>query len=302
MTDPSAPPLLAARKEVLIVSGMSGAGKSSALKSLEDMGFEAVDNLPLWLLPNLISLSPEAEGGMEMPNRMAIGIDSRTRAFDPEKLLALIEAMRQEPQFDISLLFLDCSAETLMRRYTETRRRHPMAVDRPVMDGIMRERHLMQGLRTHAEFVIDTGSMTGHDLKRLLTGQFGVSTDDRLTVTVLSFSYAKGLPREADIVIDVRFLQNPHYVDELRPLTGRDADVGRYIEGDPAFKPFFESLTALMLSLLPRYQGEGKSYLTIAFGCTGGRHRSVYLTEKLATVLTEKGYHPGVLHRELPSE
>ena len=294
------------RKHVLIVTGMSGAGKSSALKVLEDIGYEVVDNLPTWLLPSLLKPAAEAveedTGGTGLPDRLALGLDSRTRAFDPEALLGLVDTLRARPGMEINVLFLDCSTDALLRRYTETRRRHPLAADRPVMDGIVRERALLKNLLDRAEFVIDTATMTVHDLKRLLTGQFGSKGEDALTITVTSFSYAKGLPREADIVFDVRFLRNPHYVDELRPLTGLDPQVGAYIEADPAFWPFFESLTALMLSLLPRYQGEGKSYLTIAFGCTGGRHRSVFLTEKLASVLEERGYHPGRIHRNLPEE
>lgn len=288
-------------RHVLVVTGMSGAGKSSALKALEDIGYDVVDNMPPWLLPALLK-PPAMADSQNIPDRLALGLDSRTRDFDPEELLAMVEGLRAADGMEIDLLFLDCGTEALLRRYTETRRRHPLAADRPVMDGIARERVLLARLLDKARFVIDTGSMTVHDLKRLLTGQFGTQEEGQLTITVTSFSYAKGLPREADIVFDVRFLRNPHYDDALRPKTGKDPDVGAHIEEDPAFWPFFESLTALMLSLLPRYQGEGKSYLTIAFGCTGGRHRSVFLAEKLATVLEEKGYHPGKIHRDLPDE
>jgi UPF0042 nucleotide-binding protein len=288
-------------RHLLVVTGMSGAGKSSALRALEDIGYDVVDNMPAWLLPPLLR-PPGATDGQNIPDRLAVGLDSRTRDFDPDALLEMVEGLRGADGLEIDLLFLDCGTEALLRRYTETRRRHPLAADRPVMDGITRERALLTRLLGKARFVIDTGSMTVHDLKRLLTGQFGTHERGQITITVSSFSYAKGLPREADIVFDVRFLRNPHYDDALRPKTGLDPEVGAHIEEDPAFWPFFESLTALMLSLLPRYQGEGKSYLTIAFGCTGGRHRSVFLAEKLAAVLEEKGYHPGRIHRDLPED
>lgn len=285
-------------KKVLIVTGMSGAGKSSALKALEDLGYEAVDNLPLSLLPNVLSLTPAPQPDMAEPRAMALGIDSRTRAFNPEHLLALLDSVAAQPEVDISLLFLDCSTETLVRRFTETRRRHPLAADRPVMDGIARERTLMQPLQERADLVIDTGTLSVHELKRLLTAQFGLDEAGQLTITVTSFSYGKGLPREADIVFDMRFLANPHYDEALRPLSGRDPDVGAFIQADPAFAPFLDSMTRLVLLLLPRYQGEGKAYLTIAFGCTGGRHRSVFMAEKLRGVLAEHGYEAGIIHRD----
>lgn len=298
MSDDAPAPQQKEAKRVLVVTGMSGAGKTTALKALEDLGYEAVDNLPLSLLPNFLTLAPAPQGDMEEPQAMAVGLDSRTRAFNPEHLLGLLDTMEKQPEVEVSLVFLDCSTETLVRRFTETRRRHPLAADRPVMDGIVRERKLMQPLLDRADVVIDTGTLSGHELKRLLTAQFGLGEEGQLTITVTSFSYAKGLPREADIVFDMRFLRNPHYEAALRPLTGRDSAVGDFVEGDPAFAPVFENLSRLVLSLLPRYQGEGKAYLTIAFGCTGGRHRSVFLAEKLGAVLEGHGYHPGIIHRD----
>jgi UPF0042 nucleotide-binding protein len=279
---------------VVLVTGMSGAGRTTALKALEDLGFEAVDNLPARLLGNLV------RPGDHLERDLAVGIDCRTRAFDPMRLRRQITTGLHEESPNFRLLFLDCEDEVLRRRFTETRRRHPLALDRPVTDGIAHERQLMAPLREQADLVLDTSQLTPADLRRLVTGHFARPAEESLTVSVLSFAYRNGLPREADLVIDVRFLVNPHYVDELRPLTGRDPSVQSYIERDPAYTSLLERLDALLLPLLPSYQREGKSYLTIAFGCTGGRHRSVMIAERFAERLRAAGWSVVLTHRDVP--
>ena len=286
----------AARRRLLLVTGLAGAGRSTALKCLEDHGFEAVDNLPLALLPHLVS-GVSAAGAA--PRSLAIGIDSRTRDFTAEGLVALLQEMKSDPALDVRLLFLDCDDETLRRRFTETRRRHPLAPDRPVSDGIAQERRLMFPLQQVADLVIDTSDRTIGDFKALLALELGLEGKNELAVTVISFSYRHGLPREADLVFDVRFLDNPHYDPALRPLTGEDERVGQAVESDPAFDGFFAGMTGLLLPLLPGFEREGKSYLTIAIGCTGGRHRSVHVARRLAHWLDEKGRSAVLRHRDL---
>jgi RNase adapter protein RapZ len=267
---------------LLVVTGMSGAGRSSALKALEDMGYEAVDNVPLSLLPSLVG--PQAT---QMP--LAVGVDVRTRDFAVPRLVEALERMVAEHGLDLTLVFLDCDDELLERRYTETRRRHPLAAERPVADGIQLERQRVWPLRGRADLVIDSSALTPADLKRLLHGHFALDTAPGISIFVTSFAYRHGLPRDADLVFDVRFLRNPHYVDALRQKTGRDAEVGAYIEADPDFHRLFDALAGWLDELLPRYEREGKSYLTIAFGCTGGRHRSVFCAERFAARLRRNG-------------
>jgi RNase adapter protein RapZ len=213
------------RQRLLVVTGMSGAGRSTALKALEDMGYEAVDNLPLSLLPNLI-------GPRAMKASLAIGVDVRTRDFAVPALLKALDELVQGKNVELKMVFLDCDDDRLERRYTETRRRHPLAAERPVADGVRIERQRLWPLRDRADLVIDTSSLTPADLKRQLQGHFGLETAPGIAIFVTSFSYRHGLPRDADLVFDMRFLQNPHYVAELRPLTGRDRAVGEFIEAD----------------------------------------------------------------------
>ncbi|HET6518678.1 MAG TPA: RNase adapter RapZ [Geminicoccaceae bacterium] len=279
---------------VLLVTGLSGAGRSTALKALEDFGFEAVDNLPVGLLRTLLRPSERLE------RDLAIGIDSRSRAFDPAELLRQLEPLLHRRDLRVRLIYLDCEDQALLRRFTETRRRHPLALDRPVADGIARERRLMEGLRDRADLVIDTSQLTPGDLRHLLAGHFGGPGDGALNLAVTSFSYGRGLPREADLVFDARFLRNPHYVDELRPLTGRDPRVQAYVEADPMFGPFIDALGDLLLMLLPCFRREGKSYLTVAIGCTGGRHRSVTIAERLGERLRAHGWPVVPHHRDAP--
>ncbi len=279
---------------IVLVTGMAGAGRTTALKALEDLGYEAVDNLPASLLDSL--LRPLDKGD----RHLAIGIDSRSRAFDPDALIARLNVDRDRPGADIQVLFLDCDDEILARRFTETRRRHPLAPDRSVADGIARERSLMATLGKSADLVIDTSHLSPGELRQLISGHFAVSADDQLAVSVVSFSYRKGLPREADLVFDVRFLANPHYDIRLRPMTGIDQPVQNFIDADPKFRKLLQDLEHFLLPLLPAYQLEGKSYLTIAFGCTGGRHRSIATAEIFAQRLRQAGWPAQIRHRDTP--
>jgi RNase adapter protein RapZ len=275
-----------------VVTGMSGAGHSTALKLLEDMGYEAIDNLPLSLLATVI-------GAQATRSPLAVGVDVRTRDFAVPALVEALDRLVADHNLDLRMVFLDCDDELLARRYTETRRRHPLAADRPVADGIRLERQRLWPLRGRADLVIDSSALTPADLKRVLDGHFALEGAPAIAVFVTSFSYRHGLPRDADLVFDVRFLRNPHYVDALRPKTGRDADVGAYIEADPDFPHLFAGLCQWLDEVLPRYEREGKSYLTIAIGCTGGRHRSVYVAERLAAWFSSKGRRVDLAHRDL---
>ena len=281
---------------VVIVTGMSGAGRSTALKALEDLGYEAVDNLPLSLLSSL--LTPGTGGGRPL----AIGVDARTRDFGAAPFLEELDGLIRMEAFRVRLLFLDCDSEVLQRRFSETRRRHPVTPDRRVTDGIAHERTLLAPLRDRADEVIDTTDMTIGELKRLLDSNYALERAPGLAVFVTSFAYRHGLPHEADLVFDVRFLQNPHYVDELRSQSGLDRPVGDFIEQDPDLEEYFRHLTQLLEPLLPRFDAEGKSYLTIAVGCTGGKHRSVYTAERLGAWLAEKGERVSVNHRDLKQD
>lgn len=288
----------AERRHVVLVTGLAGAGRSTALKCLEDIGYEAVDNMPLDLLPHLLAGLAQASLP-DMGKPIALGIDSRTSGFSSDGFIRLVQQLKKDRRLRVSLVFLDCDDDVLQRRYTETRRRHPLAQDRPVVDGIQRERQLMHPVKGEADIVLDTSESAIGDLKAMLAGHFGLDAQPDLAVTVLSFSYKQGLPREADLVFDVRFLENPHYDPTLRPLTGEDAAVGRAIEADPAFPGFFAALTSLLWPLLPGYEDEGKSYLTIAIGCTGGRHRSVFVAGKLAQWFKERGRTVTLRHRDV---
>lgn len=279
---------------IVLVTGMSGAGRTTALKVLEDLGYEAVDNLPATLLGNLV------RPGDRVERDLAIGIDCRTRAFDPVRLGQQLAERSGTGNANIRLLFLDCDDEILRRRFTETRRRHPLDPDRPLTDGILRERSLMAPLREWADVIIDTSQLTPTDLRRLIAGHFAPGVAPRITLSVISFGYRHGLPREADLVFDVRFLANPHYVDELRPKTGCDPAVRAYVEADPDYPLLLEQLGSLLIRLLPSYQREGKSYLTIAFGCTGGRHRSIVVAEHFASRLRAAGWPVSLFHRDTP--
>ena len=288
-----------APKRILLVTGLSGAGKSTALRTLEDIGWEVVDNLPLSLLEHLLS-TPLAKGAAKNRRPLAIGIDSRTRDFDAHRIVQQIKALASDHKYPVETLYLDCAGTELLRRYSETRRRHPLAADRPATDGIAAERELMEPLRRWSDHIIDTTDTDTNALQQQIRTRFGAESDAP-TLHIMSFGFARGLPRNADTVFDMRFLRNPHWVDELRPQTGLDKPVGDYIAGDPAYAEAVERIEGLLLTLLPRYRAEGKSYVSIGFGCTGGRHRSVHVAERVAARLREAGFSPTVEHRDLAS-
>jgi len=295
----------ARRPPVILVTGMAGAGRSLALNYFEDLGYEAVDNLPISMLRMLIRTSiadrAAARDDPSLPpiRPLAFGIDTRTRGFSAEHLVAEAAALKARDDCESHVLFLDCDDDVLIRRFEETRRRHPLAADRPVSDGIQIERAMLSPLREAADLVIDTSSLRPAELRALLDGRFGRDRSPGLTVTVISFSFKQGLPREADLVFDVRFLKNPYYDPALKPLDGRDPRVAAYIESDADFERFWSNLIRLLEPLLPRFLAEGKSYLTLGVGCTGGRHRSVFLAERLAAWLNGRGFHAGISHRDV---
>lgn len=295
-TPDSLPP---AKRRIVYVTGMAGAGMSTLLKTLEDLGYEAVDNLRTSMIPTLINQPSLGTGSRHDGRALAVGIDSRNVEFNAAELLFQLRQMRGRDDLDVTLVFLDCGDDALLRRFSETRRRHPLAIDRPVIDGIQRERELLTTLHDHADLVLDTSLLSLHELRRLAVGHFRLGAHGGLNIFVTSFSFRHGVPREADLLFDVRFLANPHWDAALRPLTGKDPAVGDYIARDPDFQPFMNGLTGLLNPLLPRYMQEGKSYLTIAIGCTGGRHRSVYIAEQLSTALATLGYIVGVSHRDV---
>lgn len=290
-TVPGAPP---ASQALVLVTGLSGAGKSSILHVLEDLGYETVDNPPLAILETLV-------GDDHAP--IAAGVDARSRGFDAEQALVAAKRLRERPGLSLTIVFATAEESILLRRYTETRRRHPMAPGGPagtrVQDGIARETALMSPLREAADLVVDTSDLPLPELRRLIEARFRLQDGPGLNILIQSFAYPRGLPREADLVFDMRFLRNPHYDTALRPLTGQDASVGAFIEADEAFPAFWSGLTGFLDPLLPRYVAEGKKYLTITFGCSGGRHRSVHVAERLAAHLGRQGWRVDLAHREL---
>ncbi|MEN3976512.1 RNase adapter RapZ [Emcibacter sp. SYSU 3D8] len=290
-----------ARTRIVLVTGLSGAGRSSALKALEDLGYEAVDNVPFSLVPNLVQPAGNDPADADI-GAVAVGIDCRTRLFSAERLERLMATLRARDDLEATLIFLDASDRVLNSRFTETRRRHPMAMDQPVQEGIDQERAMLAPVRQFADVLVDTSDLSSHDLRRIIRKQFDLETPHGIAITVTSFSFPRGLPRDADTVLDVRFLRNPHYVPELRPLSGRDAGVADYIRQDAEFEGFFTRMSDLILGLLPSYAREGKAYLTIAFGCTGGRHRSVFIAECLSSLLRDKGFGVTTVHRDADVE
>lgn len=283
----------APRRHLVLLTGLSGAGKTTVLKVLEDLGFETIDNLPLWMLEGLV-LADNAP-----PGRIAVAVDARTRDFSTVGLLALLERLRQSADLECRVLFLDCDNRELERRYKETRHLHPLAKDRLLEDGIRIDREWMDPILLAADQVVDTTGTGVADLGAIIRGQFGRPGNDTPVLFVNSFGFRGGLPRQADLVMDVRFLRNPHYEPTLKPLTGRDRRVADYVAEDADYEPFMDRFWDLLGWLLPRFRKEGKSYLTIAVGCTGGRHRSVCVAEELARRLRDAGWPVHLKHREL---
>jgi UPF0042 nucleotide-binding protein len=279
----------------IVLTGLSGAGKSQAIRALEDLGYFCVDNLPVALLPFMADF---ARQHATEHDRVAVVMDVREPRFTGE-FPAMYRSLRKAQDTVPMLIFLEASDAELVRRFSETRRPHPLAPDRSVTEGLAEERASLRPIKALADKVVDTTAMNVHELRKVfldvVAGRRQAST---LVLTVLSFGYHYGVPAESDLVFDVRFLKNPHYDPTLRPLTGRDPQVGRFIESDPAYAPFFASLAALLLPLLPCFEREGKSYVTIAIGCTGGRHRSVFIAERLAGWLAAHDRMVGVRHRD----
>ena len=281
-----------AGRRLVLVTGPSGAGRSTAVNVLEDLGFEAIDNLPLSLLPRLLD-------GPPIDRPMALGIDVRNRDFSTNGLIELIDDLSGQAALDVELLYLDCSADVLMRRYSETRRRHPMAPAESPQQGIEREFDLLVPIRARANILIDTSDLTPHDLRAEIEDWFDTESTQRLAVSIQSFSYKRGIPRGVDMILDCRFLRNPYWSETLRALDGRDPAVASFVAEDKRFVEFFDKVEALTQMLLPAYAEEGKAHLAIAFGCTGGQHRSVAVAEKLANALAATGWQVSIRHREL---
>lgn len=290
----------AAPQRILLVTGVLGAGKTTAMRALEDLGWEAVDNFPIRLLERLLETGP-GSARLDVGAPLAIGFDTRTRGFDPQGIIARVKALSQRSDLSITTLFLDCSGAELERRYNETRRPHPMSEDKPAESGISAERELLEPLRRWADVVISTSDYTTNDLQQAIRDLFRQTTPPRSVITINSFGFSRGTPPLADLVFDMRFLANPYWVEHLRPMTGQDAEIGDYIRQDPAFAEAFERIRDLLLLLLPRFEAQGKAYVNIAFGCTGGKHRSVFMAEQIASALREAGFSPTLLHRNLAS-
>lgn len=279
-------------QRLVLVTGPSGAGRSTAINVLEDLGFEAIDNLPLSLIPRLLD-------GPARPTPLALGLDVRNRDFSATNVIELIDRLTRDPRYAPEVLFLDCAWDVLVNRYNETRRRHPLAPNSSPLSGVQAEIDMLGPIRTRADVLVDTSELSPHDLKSELTRWFDIRSDRKLSVSLHSFSYKRGVPRGVDMMFDCRFLSNPHWRPELRAKTGQDADVQAYVESDNRFAEFFERVSGLIQFQLPAHIEEGKSHLAIGFGCTGGQHRSVTMAEKMAVALANAGWPVSIRHREL---
>ena len=279
--------------QLVILTGLSGSGKSTVLKTFEDLGFYCVDNMPVELIPTFSELRVHGSGEIE---RAALLVDAR-EGEQLERLPAIYRKLRREQQAE--LVFIEASDEALLRRFSETRRPHPLGHDRPVREGLRRERELMAPIRKLADVVLDTTKFNVHELRQFITQRFKNPDRRPLLVALVSFGYRFGIPADADLVFDVRFLPNPHFVPRLRRYSGRHPRVARYIRSFPQTGEFLRRIEGLLAYLIPHYIREGKSYLTIAFGCTGGRHRSVMLAEAVRRALGRRGYAAKVVHRDV---
>ena len=277
---------------LILVSGPAGAGRTTAIRSLEDLGFEAIDNLPLDLVKSVLKPKKASE-------KIAIGLDTRGRDFSVEGLLGLLKSLSNLEHVEFELLYLSCTMEVLLRRYSETRRRHPLADGKSPHEGIEQELILLEPIRHKANILIETSELTPHDLKASIKKFFLHTEENLLSISLKSFSYKRGLPRGTDMILDCRFLKNPHWQEELRDQTGLHFDVREFVASDPKFSEFIERVTKLLLFLLPSFKEEGKSSVEIGFGCTGGIHRSVAVTETVAKELEDSGWNVSIKHREI---
>lgn len=276
---------------LVLLTGPSGAGRSTALRALEDLGFEAIDNMPISLVSRLVAAP------LDRP--LALVLDPRNRDFAVNALLALVEDLAASPRFNFDLVYLDCPVANLIQRYSETRRRHPLSPDGTVRTGIELEARLMQPVRMRADVLVETGNMTPHDLRAHIQHLFGGLGANKMQVHLESFSYKRGIPAGVDLVFDCRFLNNPHWQPNLRSQDGRDPAVVDFILSDPRFPGFFRRVRDMVEFLLPEYAQEGKAQISVGFGCTGGQHRSVAMTEKLSNALAQSGWQVSKRHREL---
>ncbi|WP_444463861.1 RNase adapter RapZ [Rhodobacter capsulatus] len=276
---------------LVLVTGPSGAGRTTAIVALEDLGYEAINNLPLSLVPRLI------DGPLTRP--MALGIDVRNRDFSVAALIELIDWLTREPGLLLEVLYLDATPEALIRRYSETRRRHPLAPEAQPLSGIVQEFDMLAPIRVRADVLIDSSAMSPHDLRAEVGRWFDMGQISRLAISLHSFSYKRGVPRGLDMMFDCRFLANPHWVAALRPLTGLDPAVAAHVQGDARYQPFLQKVCDLLLFQLPAHLDEGKAHLAVGFGCTGGQHRSVAVTEAVAKALAQAHWQVSKRHREL---
>ena len=281
------------KRSVLLVTGLSGSGKSFALRTLEDMGYETIDNLPLSFLESV------ALSSRNVPRPLAVAVDVRTRDFSADHFLNVWKQIKADSDITSKMVFFECDDEVITQRYNESRRLHPLAHEKPVMDGIRIERHILSPLKVEADMVIDTSLLLTTELRGHLRRIFLPQKAPSLSIFITSFSFRHGLPREADMVFDARLLKNPYYVESLRPLSGEDEEVGDYIQKDDLFPSFSKSLQSLLSLSLPRFEEEGRAYLTLAVGCTGGQHRSVFIAKLLKDWLQEQKKHVKLRHRDL---
>lgn len=277
---------------LVLVTGPSGAGRSTAVNALEDLGYEVIDNLPLSLVPRLIEGPPTAQP-------IALGLDVRNRDFAASGLIELIDRLTRDPRVQLTVLYLDCQPAVLVQRYSETRRRHPLAPSDSPEEGIDREIDLLAPIKVRADHLIDTTDLTVHGLKAEVRRWFSQGQGPTMALSVQSFSYKRGVPRGVDMVFDCRFLRNPHWEPGLRALNGGDSPVLDFIGQDARYDPFIQKVSDLLTFLLPAHLAEGRSHVSIAFGCTGGQHRSVAVAEKIADTLVEEGWAVSKRHREL---
>jgi RNase adapter protein RapZ len=287
-------PPRSSRNELVVITGMSGSGKASVLKAFEDLGYYCVDNLPIELIPRFAELAQNSEY-----ERTALVVDIR-EGDSFRKLPVILKSLKKS--LNTKVIFLEASEDVLIRRFSETRRPHPLGKSQSVHRAILHEREQLNEIRNASDFIIDTSKFNVHDLRAHALEKFRRSADENaIAVSCLSFGYKHGVPQDCDLLFDVRFLPNPHFIPELRPLTGRDAKVVKFVNSFPQTREFIDRISKLLIYLLPHYVREGKSYLTIGFGCTGGQHRSVMIAEEVRKRLAKAKYHVSVTHRDSPS-